>query len=292
VVLVSNAWSLVSRYKDCSELVDVAADSREHRHSFPQHRVVFLANDIVEQRLLHWQGLDATVFQHNGFYHRDAMPVLERRRDIDCVYVARIEPYKRLELMANLQSACVIASAVDEEYFGRMRTILPRVEFANEDPSNGEWSHLTPSEIAGWCARARCGLCLSAEEGAMFASMEYMLCGLPIVSTRSLGGRDVYFDEQYTLVCDDTPEAVATAVEAVLARDLPRRDIRDAALAKIARNRRMLTQFLLHTVPPNGGSLQPLFDRLNDIAYDFDFRGVRTLDSLMADIEGRSSSAT
>ena len=38
--------------------------------------------------------------------------------------------------------------------------------------------------------RARVGLCLSAREGAMFASMEYLLSGLPIVTTPSMGGRD------------------------------------------------------------------------------------------------------
>jgi glycosyltransferase involved in cell wall biosynthesis len=43
-------------------------------------------------------------------------------------------------------------------------------------------------------ARAVVGLCLSTVEGSNYASMEYMLAGLPIVSTPSIGGREVYFD--------------------------------------------------------------------------------------------------
>ena len=34
----------------------------------------------------------------------------------------------------------------------------------------------------------------------MLASIEYLLAGLPVVSTPSLGGRDHYFDDEYCLI--------------------------------------------------------------------------------------------
>ncbi len=54
---------------------------------------------------------------------------------------------------------------------------------------------------------------LSPEEGACFSSSEYLLCGLPVVSTPSKGGRDVWYDEYNSIVCEPTPDAVALAVE-------------------------------------------------------------------------------
>ena len=46
------------------------------------------------------------------------------------------------------------------------------------------------------------GLCLSKSEGAMFASIEYLLCGLPIVSTKSVGGRDIFFTDENCIIAD------------------------------------------------------------------------------------------
>ncbi len=63
---------------------------------------------------------------------------------------------------------------------------------------------------------------LSAEEGSSYASMEYLLAGLGVVSTHSTGGRDVYFDPDYCITCDPTPEAVRDAVAELRARNIPR----------------------------------------------------------------------
>lgn len=61
--------------------------------------------------------------------------------------------------------------------------------------------------------QAHCGLILSAEEGACLTSSEYLLCGIPVVSTPSRGGRDVWYNEYNSIVCEPTPEAIALAVE-------------------------------------------------------------------------------
>ena len=67
----------------------------------------------------------------------------------------------------------------------------------------------------------------------MAASMEYMLCGLPIVSTHSIGGREAFFDEEYVKIVDDTPEAVRDGVAEMINRDLPQTYVRDKTLEKI-----------------------------------------------------------
>lgn len=294
VVLVSNAWSLLSRYKDCSEFVDVVAAYKAHKVRYPQHAVIFLANDPLEKFMLDWQGVECVVFQHNGFYHPDSMPLSAGPvvKDVDALYVARIEPYKRVELMAELRSACVVFAGVDQAYFRQISHLLRHVRFANGDPLAPEAVPLPLSAVTAWCARARCGLCLSELEGAMFASIEYLLCGLPIVSTRSVGGRDEYFDERYWIICDDTPAAVATAVHDVIARRLDAGEIRAWTLATIMAKRAAFLQYLIGRVPALGGSLALLSSKLLDVSYDLDIKGRRPLSHLMNDIHAAGVAAT
>ena len=97
---------------------------------------------------------------------------------------------------------------------------------------------LPPEGVNAALNRAAVGLCLSSVEGSNYASMEYMLAGLPVVSTPSVGGREIYFDHEYCTICDPDPVAVRDAVEAFKARNIPRHYIRARTLAKIEPERR------------------------------------------------------
>ena len=71
----------------------------------------------------------------------------------------------------------------------------------------------------------------------MRASMEYLLCGLPVVSTPSIGGRDRYFRSDYAVICEPNPRAVADAVKEASARNVSRAHVRRAVLDKVAFDR-------------------------------------------------------
>jgi glycosyltransferase involved in cell wall biosynthesis len=65
-------------------------------------------------------------------------------------------------------------------------------------------------------AALRCcsiGGIFSAEEGACYACTEYLLCGLPVVTTPSLGGRHVWLNANNSITVDASPEAVAQGVQ-------------------------------------------------------------------------------
>ena len=81
---------------------------------------------------------------------------------------------------------------------------------------------------------------LSKAEGACYASAEYLLCGLPLVTTKSIGGRDVFYDDAYTLVVDDTPEAVREGVRQMIERDISPEFIRRETLKKLSPHRVLL----------------------------------------------------
>jgi glycosyltransferase involved in cell wall biosynthesis len=91
--------------------------------------------------------------------------------------------------------------------------------------------------VNGWLNKAHVGLCLSVEEGANYASMEYLLAGLPVVSTRSRGGRDRYFHRDDCIVCDPDARQIAEAVQALKSRHVPAVEIRNRVLTQVDHER-------------------------------------------------------
>jgi glycosyltransferase involved in cell wall biosynthesis len=83
----------------------------------------------------------------------------------------------------------------------------------------------------------------------MFASIEYLLCGLPVVTTRNSGGRDVFFDPEYVETVDDDSEAVNRGVLNLIARAPNASLIRAKTLLKMEEHRQRLRELLRDEVP-------------------------------------------
>jgi glycosyltransferase involved in cell wall biosynthesis len=58
-----------------------------------------------------------------------------------------------------------------------------------------------------------CGGIFSEKEGACYSSSEYLLCGLPVISTVSRGGRDTWYNQTNSIICQDNAEDVKKCVE-------------------------------------------------------------------------------
>jgi glycosyltransferase involved in cell wall biosynthesis len=98
------------------------------------------------------------------------------------------------------------------------------------------FTNIPAKDVAALLNKSMVGLILSEEEGACYASTEYLLCGLPVVSTKSRGGRDEYYTEENSVVVDPKAEAVRDAVALLCARlrngELSPARIREGAVRK------------------------------------------------------------
>lgn len=74
---------------------------------------------------------------------------------------------------------------------------------------------LPPSRVVDVLRRAYAGLVLSEREGVCRASSEYLLTGIPVVSTLSAGGRDVWYDDYNSIIVPATEDAVLAAIESL-----------------------------------------------------------------------------
>jgi len=70
--------------------------------------------------------------------------------------------------------------------------------------------------VQDYIIKSKIGIILSSIEGACYSSLEYLLCGIPVVSTFSTGGRDEFYNEDNSLICQENCESVKQTIEQAL----------------------------------------------------------------------------
>jgi glycosyltransferase involved in cell wall biosynthesis len=108
--------------------------------------------------------------------------------------------------------------------------------------------NLFPSQVCDVINQSRVGLILSAHEGACFASSEYLLCGVPVVSTPSKGGRSFWYNDENSLIVDADPGAILDAAKALLAAPRDPHRIRAAHLALMKEQRQAFLDNVLGSI--------------------------------------------
>lgn len=226
-----------------------------YRRAFPEHRFVFLCNEEEERAAFVSAGMDAVVCSQNAFADEAIYrPVPGVARAYDALYNGSMTTQKRRHLARLVPKAAHIFGEVAA--FGKtetlallaeMRRLMPGHDFLN--PIDGDAiAKLSRPEVNMALAESATGLCLSQHEGAMFASIEYLLAGLPVVSTPSTGGRHIFGSPETWLTVADTPEAVRDGVSEMKARTVPPDRVRDITLVKIFEHRARLREtVLVHT---------------------------------------------
>ena len=72
---------------------------------------------------------------------------------------------------------------------------------------------LEVSEIVLIYNQSSCGGIFSEKEGACYVSSEYLLCGLPVISTESRGGRNTWYTKENSIIVEADEDAVLEAVQ-------------------------------------------------------------------------------
>lgn len=204
------------------------------RAAAPESRVVVLGNAEAECEALGRAGVETCWAQHNAFLdERRYRPMGGLERPYDAAYIARLTPFKRHGLLPEgLAPRLLLAGSSvrpsERAYAAEIRAKYPEACWMPSFPG---------AKVSLLLARAKCGLALSAVEGACFASGEYLLCGLPVVDTPALGGRAALYPEEFVLGVEATPEAIAEGIAHWAAHRPDPWKVRAAFLAKAAPHR-------------------------------------------------------
>ena len=220
-----------------AELVEVATELKnrltEAKNSFPEARFIILANTAKEVEIIK-EFSEVYLAQHNAFLDPRRYALAKNiKKQYDALYIARITPFKRHELAMQVKNLHLIGSFSEKERIFFESTI--------KNFSHAKWTQKVPSFLIGReIGKASCGLALSAIEGAMFSCGEYTLCGVPVVNTCNLGGRDTLLPDFAVKYAEDTPESVAEMVEYWVENPIAPEEIRQGFLDKALPQKRMV----------------------------------------------------
>lgn len=228
--LLSPSWSLLKNIGPIKEQLSSA------RTTMPKARFFFLANEEAEAIELQSHGIPTMLGNANMFIDEAAFqPVNDCPKRFSAIYNAALQPYKNHRLCKDIRDLALIyyvwnRNEVIAAYGSEIKTLLSQATLLNE--ADGEpYRRLSSAEIAIANSQSAVGLCLSAVEGQMRAAVEYLLCGTPVVSIPSLGGRQRYFNRSNSIIVEPDAGAVARAVRDLEDRNLPRDVIRKDILA-------------------------------------------------------------
>jgi hypothetical protein len=235
---ISPSWHREDAQSVAGDLALVRAAQARH----PEHRFLFLVSTRSELNNYRKVGLPAAVCIKTAFVDETVFDILpESKKRFAAIYNAAMAPYKRHELCSEVEDLGLLYYR--HEYFlkheadhvARVLRLLARATFINE--LDGNYRQLLSTEVPAWLNQARVGLCLSPQEGSMRASIEYLYCGLPVVSTPNIGGRNRLSDPAYWIEAEPTAPAVAAAVRTLLARNIDPKIVRQGAIEKIRPDR-------------------------------------------------------
>jgi glycosyltransferase involved in cell wall biosynthesis len=271
ICIVRTMWTVESPH----HLLRAAVDYHRHRRQHPNIRAIIAANTDGELRGLRLLGVESILANHNIFVNEQVFRPLPGVEPVyDAIYNASFSAFKRRKLAALIDRCAHIGyvSAPDTTsqslaILARAKAGLPHHDFLNPTKPKS-FIRMAPEEVNRALALAHVGLCLSRAEGAMTSSMEYLLAGLPVVSTRSRGGRDRYFHPDTSIIVKADPRAVRDAVLALKARNIPRDHVRETTLKLIAPDRLAFNRFveeLRAGHAPIGPDPRWSFDYVNDL---------------------------
>jgi len=203
-----------------------------HNHllQFKGYKVVWGAVDFPSTKKLNALGLNCSLLQGNLFCRDDIFkPIMEEEIVYDAIYACALEDYKRPWLASEIKRLRIATRSYNKDVKSVAKTY--KIEHAL---INTQW--VKRRELAKEINKSRCGLALSKEEGAMYATTDYLLCGVPVVSTPSQGGRALWFTPTNHLICSPSSESVKNTVTQIIERQKSGQIDDRETIAKATRN--------------------------------------------------------
>jgi glycosyltransferase involved in cell wall biosynthesis len=208
------------------------------KFNYPNIKFVFFVNSKNDVTVFTKNSLKAVFCHQNAFIDEKKITLKkDTHKKYNAVYLARVSPFKRHHLSLLLKDTLYIGDYKSDEK-----------DYANsimQKFTNKTWyKKIKYSDLSKYFSQAKVGLCLSHTEGAMFASTEYQLAGIPVISTRSYGGRDSLFNNKYCAIVDDDEDAIRNAVIMKISKGFDPVDIRKTVFKDMKKHRQIFSNYI------------------------------------------------
>jgi glycosyltransferase involved in cell wall biosynthesis len=176
---------------------------------------------------------------HNAFLNENIFFIDKTiPKSYNAVINSGIVPIKRHHLLTKVDHLALIVydgieqNKMKDSYYNRILSEI-KYDFINEKT-------LTHNDVNIILNRSKVGVIMSVEEGANYATGEYLLCGIPVVSNECRGGREYWFDDYNSFIVSENPteQEIADAVMQAIKENRNSEKIRKNYLLKANINRR------------------------------------------------------
>lgn len=179
------------------------------------NNVTILANTEAEKEYYETKtDADVLFCNQNAFLDENLFTIQKVPKKYTLVINSCYNKYKNVYLANNIKNTLHIGYFKDPPY---RETVIPTfgslANFKNGGRSVDDYSFINKNEISKYYNSARVGGIFSTSEGACFASSEMLLCGLPVVSTKCNGGREIWYNNQNSIICKNNKKNVFNCVK-------------------------------------------------------------------------------
>lgn len=177
--------------------------------------ITLTTNTIEEYVFYRARGYGAVYFNQNSWLDASIYQIHNVKKEYDIVYNATPKPYKNHKLLKNIISNYKSLFIAYDPYH-LYQDGEGVVDLGEYKPTTCIVKNITIDTVVSELNKCKIGLCLSVTEGANFASSEYLLCGLPVISVRGRGGRDIWYNKNNSIIIDDDASQLKQAIDYIL----------------------------------------------------------------------------
>lgn len=172
--------------------------------TYNKKNIVFLSPNLDGILFSYEYGFNSILANHNCLLDYNIFTISNNEIKYDMVMNCRPELWKRPFLAEKVENLAYIKGAT----FGKEKYDYSKLncKFMNEN-------RISPEKVNEIYNQSYCAGIFSESEGACYSSSEYLLSGLPVISTFSKGGRDTWYTQNNSIIVEPNEEAVANAVK-------------------------------------------------------------------------------
>lgn len=223
-----NAFLKFGYHYETPERMEVAKECiASLKEKFPRIKFHFFCNSEIEKNNFQALGQSAIFCNQNAFLDERRYFAFRQKKKFNAIYLARLTPIKRHQLALEIPNLLLIGDYRPSE------TYYADPILKNRRPDSVWIRKVMGIFMFFYMNKAKIGLCLSPEEGAMYSCAEYGLCGLGVLSTKCLGGREYSLSPKYIAFVEaDEPTAsdVAKAAKELISKNFDPLDVRKATI--------------------------------------------------------------
>jgi len=177
---------------------------------------IILANSEEEKSYYDSLKLNNIYCNQNCWIDYDIYKIKNYNKKYDFVYNANNSVFKNHKLLKNIcKDYDIMYITYDIPVLKNYDAIWSTVKLEDYNPKKIA-KHISDEDVSENLNECKLGIFLSTTEGACYSSSEYLLCGLPVISVKSNGGRDVWFNDKNSIIINNKEDELKNSIDFIL----------------------------------------------------------------------------